>query len=353
MQKNTVVAIRVSTIFVFILCMGCLIFAPSWTSAQGAWVEPKGTGSISLSYQNYFVDRHRFAHGEDYVIIKGQRVSDIGTIRFQTAFLDLGYSVTDNLGLSVSFPFVTAKYTAPLNPLIPGFGPHKLADGTIPIDDGRYHGGAQDFTIRLRYKIAARPLVITPFIQYGFPSTSYQFYSHAVIGNRVSEFEIGSYFGRVLDPFLPNFYVSGAYGVAFPQRILGISKIYHKAEFEGGYFLTERTKVFGILVGQVSDGGLEFEQDLSYQGPAPAKWPDFGNPPYDASNELFLHHLQIQRDNYLDISGGMSYSLNDSMGIYGVLIHTITARNVHAKKYGVSFGIGWGFGGSPQRPCHC
>lgn len=351
MRKKTTIAIRLSTALLIFLG------AASFSFAQGAWVEPKGTGSIAVSYQNYYIDRHMFGD-KDWAIVNGVRTTDVGQLRFQTAFLDFGYSFTDNLGLSVTLPFVTAKYTAPTSPPIPGFGPHRLADRSIPIDDGRYHGGTQDFTLRLRYKIAARPLVITPYVQYGFPSTSYQFYSHAVIGNRVSEFVIGSYFGRVLDPFLPNFYVNGGYGVGFPQRILGISRVHHKMEFEGGYFVGERARLFGILVGQVSDGGLDLTQDLSPETlakPVPNNFilPEFGPPPYTAANELFLHHLQIARENYLDVSGGMSYLLNDNTSIYGVLIHTITARNLHPKKYGVSFGIGWGFGGSPQRPCHC
>jgi hypothetical protein len=340
-----------------ILSAAVLIFVSSWSYAQGAWVEPKGTGSISFSYQNYFIDRHMFGD-VDYVIINGQKVTDVGELRFQTTFLDLTYSLTDNLGVTVSLPYAIGKYTSPVNPLIPGFGPHKLADQTIPVDDGHYHGGFQDFTFRARYNIATRPIVITPYVQYGFPSHGYEFYSHAVIGNRVSEFVIGSYFGSTLDPFLSNVYVQGGYGVGFPQRILGISRIHHKMEFEAGYFLGERTRLFGILVGQYSDGGLDLYQDynpeiLAKPWPLNVRFPDFGEPIYNAGNELFLHHLQISQENYLDISGGMSYLLNDSMSVYGVVIHTLTAKNLHPKKYGFSFGFGWGFGGSPQRPCHC
>jgi hypothetical protein len=351
MRKQKAIAISLS------FALSVFLGVTSLSFAQGAWVEPKGTGSITVSYQNYFIDRHMFGD-KDWAIVNGVRTTDVGELRFQTTFLDLGYSITDNLGLSVTFPFVTAKYTAPIGPPVPGFGPHKLADGSIPVDDGRYHGGAQDFTVRLRYKIAARPVVITPYVQYGFPSTSYQFYSHAVIGNRVSEFVIGSYFGRVLDPILPNFYVNGGYGVGFPQRIVGISRIHHKMEFEGGYFLGERARLFGILIGQVTDGGLDLTQDFSPETlakpfPFNTRFPEFGEPKYDAGNELFLHHLQISRENYLDVSGGMSYTLTDNVGIYGVVIRTLTARNLHPKKYGVSFGIGWGFGGTPQRPCHC
>jgi len=335
--------------FLLLFCAVCLIGGSSFVFGQ-AWVAGKGTGSIAISYQNNFDDRHLFGNGADFLVINGQPNSDVGKIRLQAVFLDVGYSLTDKLALSVSLPYITAKYFAPTNPPFPGFGPHRLADGSIPIDDGQYHGGIQDLSLRVRYNIAAHPFMITPFLQYGFPSHAYQFYSHAVIGNRVAEFQIGSYAGGTLGRFLPNAYVQGGYSLGFPQRILGVSKIHHHLEFEGGYFVTERIRAFGILLGQISDGGLDLTQDLTSKA---LFFPDFGPPPYNAGNEKFLHHLQISRESFLDVSGGMQYSLNGGMDIYGTLVHTITARNLHALKYGLTFGVAWAWGGSPQRPCHC
>lgn len=348
---------------VSILCLVYQFSAPSSGFAQGAWVAPKGTGSIAVTYENNFDDGHSFGNGENYQIIHNQKITDGGRVRTQAIFLDLAYSITDRLALTVDVPYMQARYynpkTVPTDPVtgkpyFNAFGPHKLADGSIPIDNEKYHGGFQDLGFRLRYNLATRPFMITPFMQYNVPSHAYPYYSHAVIGNRVAEFQIGSYAGGTLGSFLPNAYVQGGYGLGFPQRIMGISRIHHHFELEGGYFITDRWRAFGILLGQVTDGGLNFVQDPASYGGSPV-YPALGlpGPPYNSGNERFNHHLQIQRDSFLDFSLGAQYSLNDRVDLYGVFVRTITNRNLHIQKYGLTFGFAWGFGGSPQRPCHC
>jgi hypothetical protein len=319
-----------------LLFLACLSL-PICGFAQ-AWVSPKGTGAISLSYQNNFIDKHLFGTGQDFLMPGGVKTSDLGQVRQQSTFVDVGYSFTNRLAINVSLPYIESKYTAPLNPPVAGFGPHALADGTIPLDDGHYHGSFQDFNIRVRYNVWTHPLVITPFIEYVTPSNGYMFYSHAVVGNHVRELKIGTYIGSTLNSFLPNAYIQGRYAYGFPQEILGISRTRQNAELEMGYFFSPVIHGFGILIGQVTNGGVNLPTDVS---------------PLSPTNPLFFHHTQISRDNILDIAGGVGYSLSNSVDLYGVVTHTITARNMHAVNYGLTFAIGWGFGGSPQRPCHC
>ena len=123
---------------VLVLVLGTLPLASLRDSyAQGAWVAPKGTGFIGLSYQNNLVDRHAFGHGEDYLIINGHKDSQLGETRFQSVYLDFGYSLSNKLGISVSLPYTDTKYTKPpFNPIFGPFGPHKLSDGSIPLDNG-------------------------------------------------------------------------------------------------------------------------------------------------------------------------------------------------------------------------
>src|SRR5262245_33092049 len=109
--------------FVLVLVLGTLFLAsPRDSFAQGAWIAPKGTGFIGFSYQNNLVDRHAFGHGEDYIVIKGHKDSQIGEIRFQSVYLDFGYSLSNKLAISVSLPYTDVKYTKP--PFNPVFGPN-------------------------------------------------------------------------------------------------------------------------------------------------------------------------------------------------------------------------------------
>jgi hypothetical protein len=337
--------------FLFAISLTCQCLV-----AQSAWTPPKGTYSVAISYQNNLDNAHSFVGGQQYLIQNGQKVYGIATIRTQAAYVDFGYAFTDKLSASFTIPYMTSKYD--------GTGPHLFYDPVTkaianPIDNGNYHGGIQDFGFRLRYNIATRPFMITPFLQYSVPSHDYPFYSHSVIGNHVSEFQIGSFLGSFLTDRI---YLAGGYGLGFPQKILGISRIHHHMELEGGYFINEKIRTFGILHGQLTHGGIELIQDPSSYNSGPVLFEGFGLPVrylqtgkggYSSADPLFFHHLQIQKDTFLNLSVGTEYSFSSGLSAYGVLERTLTNQNLHVMKYGLTLGVAWGFNGRSQRPCHC
>jgi hypothetical protein len=329
--------------FSVFLILICTFFVPTYSDAQ-AFVSPKGTGAVSVSYQNSFVDQHLFSHGETYLTRNGEQVSLLGQIRFQAVFFDVSYSITDKLAVSGYIPYITGKFIDDGGSPGAQFGNAHVfvaADGTksVPIDDGNYHGGFQDVGLRLRYNVTTDPMLFTPFVEYNAPSHAYPFYSHAVYGNRVAEFQIGSYFGHLLDPVIPNTYIQGRYAFGVLQRIFGVSKTRHHGEVEVSYFLTPSMTVTGLLVGYYTNGGLGLLDD--FPGPK------------DSTNEKFFHHTQITQDNLLDWGLGFQYAYSDRVSFYTGGVKTITGRNMHATDYALTFGMSWGFGGSPQRPCHC
>jgi hypothetical protein len=341
--------------FVLILCVLEVCIA-TFGFAQSAWTPPKGTFSFAISYQNILDNAHSFAGGQQYLISNGEKVYGTATIRLQAAYADFGYAFTDKLFAGVSIPYMASKYD--------GTGPHVFYDPvtgnvTNPIDNGNYHGGFQDLGFRLRYNIATRPFMITPFIQYSVPSHDYPFYSHSVIGNRIAEFQIGSFLGSFVTDHL---YLAGGYGIGFPQRVMGVSRIHHHMEFEGGYFLNEKIRVFGILHGQATDGGLQLIQDPNSYNSGPVIFEGFGIPirfsetgkgGYSSADPVFYHHLQIQHDSFLNAAIGSEYAFNNSLSAYGALERTLTNDNLHVQKYGLTLGVAWAFNGLSQRPCHC
>jgi hypothetical protein len=58
---------------------------------------------------------------------------------------------------------------------------------------------------------------------------------------------------------------------------------------------------------------------------------------------VFVRHDQIQRENMLTIAGGASYSVTDSIDLFGSLAHTVEQRNGHGLTRGISFGMSWSF----------
>jgi hypothetical protein len=310
-----------------------------------AWVSPKGTGSISISYLNNLDNRDYFGHGEPFIDIppnpmcpSGCRLDNFGELRTQGVYFDFAYSFTDKLGLTVSIPYLAPKYTAPTDLTSAFFAAHAFPDNSIPLDDGKYHGSFADFGFRLRYNVASAPFLITPFIEYNQPSHDYLFYSHAIVGRNVKSFSLGTYVGGTIDRLIPNAYMQGRYSLSFDEKVLDISRKRSIGEFEFGYFIKPEIRAFTILAAQITHGGVDAPYDL-------------GEP--DPNNPLFFHHTQITRDNYLNLSLGGQYSINDRVDFFGVVTHMLTARNLHGLDYSLTFGFSWGFGGSPQRPCHC
>ena len=141
------------------IVLSVVILVPISTFAQ-AWVSPKGTGSISISYLNNLDNRDYFGRGEPFIDIPpnplcpgGCRLDNFGKLRTQGVYFDFAYSVTDKLGLTVSIPYLAPKYTAPPDPTSAFFAAHALPDQSIPLDDGKYHGSFADFGFRLRYNV--------------------------------------------------------------------------------------------------------------------------------------------------------------------------------------------------------
>ncbi len=177
----------------------------------------------------------------------GVKYDDFGQLRTQGAYFDFSYSLTDKLGVIVSIPYLAQKYTAPIDTVNAFAAAHRFPDGSIPRDDGNYHGDFQDFSFRVRYNVTARPFMITPYFEYGLPSNDYLFYSHAIVGRNVNSWGIGAYLGGTLGDALPNAYLQGRYGYAWDEKVLDISRGRNLMELEFGYFFTPSIRGFTIL----------------------------------------------------------------------------------------------------------
>lgn len=310
-----------------------------------AWIAPKHTGSFSTSYLNEFSDKTFFGNGDTFRInpVTGVKENNSGELRTQGIYFDFAYSFTDKFAVSASIPYFTKRFTPPRgqDPFAAYAGRHLYPDGTVPLDDGNYHGSFQDIGLRLRYNLTAHPFMITPYVELNTPSHDYLFFSHATVGNHVKSLGLGSYFGGAIDRVLPNAYIQSRFGYTFDQKILDISRNRIIGDVEFGYFFTPSVRAFTILAGEVTKGGLDTPLSPSY------------GPPNAATNPYYFHHSQISRSNYVNLGVGGQYSINGQVDFYGLFSRTLTARNLHNVAYGITLGFSWGFGGSPQRPCHC
>jgi hypothetical protein len=271
-----------------------------------AWVPPKGEGEMALSYQNLFNKYHYNGDGSRH---------DYGHVRAFRAIEELDYGVTDKFAVNVSLPYGYGKYHGPY--------PHQL-----PIDNGNYHGALQDFRVGFRYNVVKRPIQFTPFLAVVFPSHHYEHFGHSAVGIDMWEAQIGMSLGRSLAPVLPRGYFQLSYGYSIVQRVLGMRPNRSRIDTEFGYFLTRRLSLQAIAASQIVHSGLDFPQDFPVRSPTNVTW---------------RHHDQILAINFLNMGGGIVYSITKNWQVYSSLLTSVWGQNGHALQTGFSAGMSWTF----------
>jgi hypothetical protein len=284
--------------------------APS-ASAQ-AWVPQQGDGAVAVLYQHQFVDQH--------TLDDGARI-DRGETRTHIMAVDLTYGLSDRVALNVSLPYIASKYT--------GANPH-TADQfgqTSVLDFGGYHGTAQDVRVDVRYSAVKGATAVTPYISGIIPSHDYDFFGHGAPGRRLGELQMGAYVGRMLDPVLPGAFLQARYAYGFAQRLLDLRHDRSVADVELGYFVQPAIRVFALVNGQVSHGGIRFNRNF----------------PFNLVGGQLLHHDRLSRINSFNVGGGAQVSLTPAVDLFGSVVHTASMTNGHALKYGITTGLSWSF----------
>ena len=297
------------------LVAGTLVLASSSMLASAASAQAflplRGEGTLSFLLQDTLVDRH--------LLGDGSRI-DAGQARTDGVLLDLTYGITDTTAVSVTLPFLAAKYV--------GSSPHP---GSL-IDDGRYHGGVQDLRFELRHNVVKGPLALTPFIGTILPSHDYAYYGHAATGRDLKELQVGASIARVLDPVLPGTFVQARYAYGFTERLLDVSHNRSMMDFEIGHFINPRFRAFGLTTGQISHGGVDL----------------LGRFPFGLPAAQITHHDQISRTNFLEAGGGAQLTVSPSIDLFGSIVHTLSGANAHALTYGLNLGVAWSFRAGPS-----
>ena len=136
---------------------------PTSAAAQ-AWVPAKGEGSVSVLFQDLFVDNHLTASGAK---------QDRGEIHSMNLLADVNYGLTDRVALTLALPFIRTRYSGAFR-------------HPTDLDDGTPHSGFQDVRFGVRVNVVDGPVTVTPFIGTSVPSHSYEYFAHAAYGPNVT-----------------------------------------------------------------------------------------------------------------------------------------------------------------------
>ena len=207
-----------------------------------------------------------------------------------------------------------------------------------PRDECRcWQSGWQDFGFTARYNLVNGAFALTPSVSFGVPSHDYEFRGEAVVGQHLKEMRVGVDAGQRLSAISPNLYLQGRYSYTFVERVIDIPNNRSNATVEGGFLITRRLAVRGVLLWQRVHGGLSF-------GGSKLPFPGEVNTP-----ERMFQHDRLLRDNNWRLGAGITYSMRQ-LDMFASYIEFVRGTDSHA---GRSFttGISWPFEiGRPLKP---
>lgn len=279
-----------------------------------SWVPGKGHGSISVAYQDLFVATHTDSSGN---------AAFPGSISNHSLFFNFDYGLTDRLAMNVGLPYKSNKFS--------GRGVHNPASldtdyGQQFLDDGLYHGGWQNWSVGLRYLWRERPLKVTPFVTFGYPSHDYTTFAHSALGTGQKQLQLGLNVGRQLNPPRQNAYFQVGYAYSIMEKVESRRVDHSTFTAEVGYFLTPRLSVNLLASAQKTHHGFEF----------PGDYPN-------RRDEHFFHHDQNLRNDFINVSAGLNLQASERYSVFASYAHTVWGENTHLIDRAITLGVARSF----------
>jgi hypothetical protein len=274
-------------------------------------VPPRGEGTVSLTYQNYYVTGHFDLQG---------RKNTNGATHSKALLAEIDFGVTDSIGLTVRLPFVASKYTGPPMYTV---GPGKIPTFPGPLDDGTYHGAFQDLHIEARRVWWAGGVAFAPLVGATLPTHDYATHGEAVPGRNRRELQFGASTGADLHRILPRTSVSARYALATAERQHGFASVRSNLDIDADYALSRRIGLRGLASWQ-----------FAHKGPTFAALNDHD----------WLDHDRYVVSSYTNVGGGLTLSITRDTNLHALWIATVSGRGgAHVARM-LSVGATWSFG---------
>jgi len=259
--------------------------------------------SLSLDYSSTFNQKHYNAFGNEV---------DAGHTSLDNLNISGTYSPSDRVMLNASLPFVNASYR--------GMSPHPS-----PVDDGRWHGTVTDLFLSVHFQVSEFPIAFAPYVGALIPTHKYVTMGHAAPGRGLEEYWFGFYAGRSPNDWLPRTYVQTRLNYAFVEEVGNVAHDRTNASFEIGHFLNESWSGRILVARKWTHGGIDV--------------------PIPITSPLFHFHDQLAAEELLNLGGGISWTVNDRMTVYGLYMQSLEGENAHKVDHRVSLGVSYSPGG--------
>lgn len=281
-----------------------LVISLAARAGAQAWIPPKGELTTAVAFQRVDAQGH---FGDDGSRQPGYRS------RASNVVVDVAYSLTDRVAVTLGVPFVNVKYNGPE-------APFNLPENKV--DDGKYHGSVTDIRLGVRGSVIETPFVVTPFFAASIPSHSYPTIGEAAPGSGFQVYRLGVHTARALDPLVPNAFVHGTYSYAIVRQNIGVPLNASNVELEAGYSLLSAIQLSLLWSRQWAHGGLTFAE-LAAAPPATVR-------NFDRNVRVNFQHVGI----------GASFPLTESLSLQSSYVDFVSGTAAHFG-YGFSFGFAW------------
>jgi len=275
------------------------------------WVPPQGEGTISLTYQNYYVVGHYDVAG---------RPNINGATHARALIAEVDFGLTDNFGLTVTLPFIGTKYTGPDEYIVGGVTTHPGLQ-----DDRKYHSTFQDVRIEGRRLWWAGPVAIAPLVAVILPTHDYETHGEAVAGRHRRELQAGAAAGADLNRILPRTYAYGRYSLNTAEHLHGFSSLTSTIYTEGGVDLSSWVGVMAIASWQ-----------LKHRGPTIP----------ELAHDDWLGHDRFIVSSYCNLGGGVTFAMTRNTELHVQWVATASGQGGAHRARMLSVGTTWSFGSS-------
>jgi hypothetical protein len=297
-----------------------LVTFPREAAAQ-AYVPAAGEGTVSTSYQ--FVSSNG-QYGIDF-----SPEPPLDTTRTHAFIWHVEYGLTDRIAVHASLPTMMVRYEGPTA--------HDVGVDGQPsnIDDGTYHGAAQDFYVGTRFKLLQSPrFALTPFAEVIIPSHHYEGLGHAAVGRDLRALVVGAAAGGFLEDLLPGLYFQTRLSHAYVQKVVDLRANRTGIDSAVGYFVTPRLALQFVQTFQYVHDGMDWSINNPY-----IIGPHDGS---DLTEAQFFNHDRLARSNYLNFGAGVTFAITERVGLFATTAAMAWGQNLISPG-SLTVGASWGF----------
>jgi len=285
------------------------VLLPAAPSDAQPWVPPRGEGTVSLTYQNYYTLGHYDPQG---------RPNANGATHSKALVAEVDVGVTDTFALTISLPYVAAKYTGPDQYKVGGF---PTFPG--PLDDRTYHGTLQDLHFEARRLWWLNSVAIAPLVGVTIPTHDYETRGEAVPGRHRRDLQLGVTAGADLNRIVPRTYAYGRYALVTAERIRGFSSVTSSLSLEGGVDATSRVSARGITTWQ-----------FRHKGPTVTELHD----------DDWEGHDRFIVSSYFNLGTAVSFYLTRRSELEVVWVANVSGKSGAHRRRMLAIGSTWSFG---------